>query len=93
MEMKATSIANMTPEERHYRLREFKLSMEPFARMLADIYTIMPHPGYLIKGDGQFEPLPPLPEWQKKIDEVTRERDKYVKSNFPEFYNEPQPSE
>jgi hypothetical protein len=67
MEIKAAPLASLTPEERHYRIREFKLRLEPFARMLADIYTIMPHPGFLIKNDGQFEPLPPLPEWQNKM--------------------------
>jgi hypothetical protein len=93
MEMKAIALANMTPEERHARIREFKQSLEPFAHMLTHIYTIMPHPGYLIKDDGQFEPLPPQPEWQKKIDEISRERDRYVKENFPEFYTETPSSE
>jgi len=92
IEIKATSLADLTPEERHHRIREFKLSLEPFAHMLTRIYTIMPHPGYIIKDDGQFELRPYLPEWQKKIDEVIKERDEYIKENFPEFYNQSQSS-
>lgn len=73
--------------EKVNRWKEFKLAMRPWADMLYKIYSIMPHPGYIIK-DGVFEPLPPTPEWQEKIDLINRERSKYILEYFPEFYNE-----
>lgn len=86
--LSATSAAAfMTNEEKADRHRQLKLSVEPFAHMLAHIYTIMPHPGYIIQ-DGTFELLPPLPQWQERIDKIIEMRNEYIKDNFPEFYTE-----
>lgn len=82
-----TVTALMSDEEKSFRYREMRKSLEPYNQILAHIYTIMPHPGYVIDlFSGAIEPLPPLPEWQKRIDKVTEIRNEYIKSNFPEFY-------
>lgn len=77
----------MTQEEKSIRHQELIKSLEPFAQMLTHIYTIMPHPGFKMT-ETTFEPLPPQPEWQNKIDKILEMRDEYIKTNFPEFYTE-----
>lgn len=75
--------------EKVRRLSDFKLAMESFTHMLYRIYTIMPHPGYIMNfNTGELEPPPPLPEWQCLIDKINEMRDEYIKTNFPEFYKE-----
>ena len=82
-----TATTLMDERERYYRHREMMASLEPFTQMLAHIYTIMPHQGYVVDlTNNTFEPLPPLPEWQERIDKVIEMRNEYIKSNFPEFY-------
>ncbi len=74
-----------TPEELSNIRRAAEPYIDEFAKRLAYIYTIMPHPGYVIN-NGVLEPLPPLPEWQELIDKVVKTRDDTLKSNFPELY-------
>lgn len=81
----STATAIMSDQEKAYRRREMMQCLEPFGKMLFHIYSIMPHPGYIMQ-DGMLEPLPPLPEWQQKIDKVIEMKNEYIKSNFPEFY-------
>lgn len=82
-----TATALMDEHERYYRHREMIACLEPFTQMLAHIYSIMPHPGYIMDfKNNTLEPLPPSPEWQERIDYVMKIRNEYIKSNFPEFY-------
>lgn len=82
-----TATALMDEREKYYRHREMVACLEPFTQMLAHIYTIMPHTGYIMDLKARtFEPLPPLPEWQERINKVIEIRNEYIKSNFPEFY-------
>lgn len=82
-----TATELMSDEEKSFRYREMRRSLEPFNQILYRIYTIMPHSGYVIDlASGAIEPLPPPPEWQKQIDKITEIRNEYIKSNFPEFY-------
>jgi hypothetical protein len=79
----------MDKEERYYRYRQMRQSLETFAQMLCHIYSIMPQQGYVVDSTtGAFESLPPLPEWQERIDKVIEMRNDYIKINFPEFYEE-----
>lgn len=75
----------MTPEEISIRRRQLMQALEPYNKMLTRTYSIMPSTGFIVK-DGAFERLPPLPEWQKRIDDIIKMRDELIKSNFPEFY-------
>lgn len=84
-----TATALMDKKERAYRYRQMRQSIEPFGKMLCHIYSIMPMQGFIVDlATGAFESLPPLPEWQKQIDKVIEMRNEYIKSNFPEFYEE-----
>lgn len=83
-----STAALMNKEDKAYRHREMMQAIEPYNKMLTNIYSIMPC-GFIVK-DGAFDPLPPLPEWQKQIDKVLEMRDEVMKSNFPEFYTEKQ---
>lgn len=86
--MKA-AIHVMDLKERAYRHCQLVQALEPFGQMLFHIHSIMPHPGYIVDiSMSSFEPLPPLPEWQKRIDRVIKMRQEYIKDNFPEFYEE-----
>lgn len=83
--IRATALMN--EQEKDYIYREMRAALEPFDRILSDIYAVMPHSGYIVDlANGTFEPLPPLPEWQKRIDKVIEMRNEYIKSTFPEFY-------
>jgi hypothetical protein len=85
----STATALMDKEEKHYRYRQMRQALEPFGKMLYHIYSIMPCQGYILDlKAGTFEPQPPLPEWQERIDKVIEMRDEYIKLNFPEFYEE-----
>lgn len=87
--MTATEIQNDSPEYRSRRRREYYQAANVYNLELSRLYSLAPMPGFKQWKEGNithWESLPLEPKWQEAIDRVTKLRDEYLKSNFPEFY-------
>lgn len=58
-----------------------------FDYQLYRVFEREPPRQYIKKENSQFEPMPLDPKHQKEIDMIMRQRDKFIKTHYPEFYN------
>jgi len=79
-----------TVDEIMRRREEFQRAVQPFNDILKKVIERIPVSGMAINMEtGEMRMLPLPDEWQKKIDFILEERNRFIKSNFPEIITEP----
>lgn len=83
--MKFAALMEPDQRARAERWQTLMIYLEPFAKELTRIYTLMPTKFIVDCSTGEISQYIE-PEWQKAIDKVMEARDDMIKTNFPEFY-------
>lgn len=74
------------------RRREMQPYLDYFGQQLFNVVAIMPAPKRIFHfATGEWE-IVNDPKWQQLIDKIKDERDKYLQTEFPEFFNQLPPS-
>lgn len=81
-------MAAMVAEDPRYkqrRIKQYYIDMEFFSNALFQIFTRMP--AYMTFNNGKLEQYIPK-EWQKKIDRVIAEKERFIKENYADLFPE-----